>query len=223
MPDGTRTSYWGRRLRRHALLGALALALTAGLAAVLHSPQTVWRLSMGTAYAALLFLVVSLAIGPLHVLWAQPNPVSTDLRRDVGIWAAVFGLLHVVFGIQVHMRGKFWLYFVYAPDQPHRLPLRHDMFGVTNWTGLGAAGLLLLLLAISNDLSLRRLGTRRWKWLQRWNYVLMGATVLHGALFQVIEKRQASFVAGFAALVIAASAVQVLGFLRVRRDRRPIA
>ncbi len=212
----SRGSYWGRRLRRHALLGAIALAVTCGVYATVHSPQTVHRLSMGTAYAALLLLAVSLMIGPLRVLRGRPNPVSSDVTRDVGIWAGIAGLLHVPFGIQVHMQGKWWLYFLYPANQPHRLPLRHDIFGAANWAGLGATVVLVLLLAISNDLSLRRLGTRRWKSLQRWNYALFAATVLHGALFQVIEKRQAPYVATLALLVAAAALLQLAGFSAVR-------
>jgi DMSO/TMAO reductase YedYZ heme-binding membrane subunit len=40
--------------------------------------------------------------------------------------------------------------------------------GFANFAGLGAALVFLMLLAISNDLSLRTLKTRRWKSLQRW-------------------------------------------------------
>jgi sulfoxide reductase heme-binding subunit YedZ len=212
----TRGSYWGRRLRRHALLGSLSLAVTAIVAAMDRSPQTVHRLSMGTAYAALLLLVVSLAIGPLRVLRSRPNPVSTDLTRDVGIWAGATGLLHVVLGLQVHMRGRFWLYFVYPPDQPHRLPLRHDSFGAANWTGLGATAVLVLLLAISNDVALRRLGAKRWKALQRWSYAAALLTLVHGVVFQVIEKRRLPYVSMLGGLTAAALLLQAAGFLRVR-------
>jgi sulfoxide reductase heme-binding subunit YedZ len=175
---------------------------------------------MGTAYAALLLLAASLAIGPVRVLRDQPNPVSTDLTRDVGIWAGVTSLLHVLFGIQVHMRGKFWLYFVYPPEQAHRLPLRHDSFGAANWTGLGATLVLVILLAISNDVSLRRLGARRWKALQRWSYAAALLTLAHGALFQVIEKRRLPWVLAFAAAAAVALLLQAAGFLTVRRGAR---
>jgi sulfoxide reductase heme-binding subunit YedZ len=216
----SRPGYWARRLGRHALLAGAALAVTAIVWGVDRSPQTVHRLSMGTAYAALLLLAASLAIGPLRVLRDRPNPVSTDLTRDVGIWAGVTGLLHVLFGIQVHMRGKFWLYFVYPPEQPHTLPLRHDSFGAANWTGLGATLVLVLLLAISNDASLRRLGARRWKAWQRWSYGAALLTLAHGVLFQVVEKRRLPYVLALGAAAAAALLLQAAGFRRVGSRRR---
>ena len=68
-----------------------------------------------------------------------------------------------------------WMHFL---DAIHPLKLQNTQFGFANFTGLGAALLFLLLLAISNDLSLPALKARRWKSLQRWTYVafvLMGA------------------------------------------------
>ena len=41
------------------------------------------RWSMATAYVGLALLGATLALGPLSVLRRRPNPVSTDLRRDV--------------------------------------------------------------------------------------------------------------------------------------------
>ena len=76
------------------------------------------------------------------------------------------------------MRGRPWLYYIYGPREVHAFPLRHDLFGFSNYTGLCSALLLLLLLATSNDNSLRVLGTPRWKQLQRWNYFAFAFGVL---------------------------------------------
>jgi DMSO/TMAO reductase YedYZ heme-binding membrane subunit len=121
------------------------------------------RLSIATAYPALFLTAAAMLVGPWNVLRGRTNPVSSDLRRDLGIWAGIMALLHTGIGLNVHMRGRPWLYFI---DQHHRV--RYDLFGIGNDSGLLAAVLFLLLLAISNDLSLRRLGTRTWKLLQRW-------------------------------------------------------
>lgn len=215
--------YWPRRVRRHALIAAGALGLTAALAIAPRAGPAVFRVSLGTGYAALLLLGLSLALGPLNVLRGRPNPVSSDLRRDVGIWTAVFGLAHVISGALVHMGGRVWPYFFYPADQPHRFPLRHDPFGAANWLGLGATMVLVLLLAISNDLSLRRLGTPRWKALQRWNYALAALTLLHGAAYQLVESQKWPFVLLLAATATAALLLQGAGFLRMRRSSEPIA
>ena len=121
------------------------------------------RLSIAIAYPALFLTAAAVCIGPWNVLRGRTNSVSFDLRRDLGIWAGIMALLHTGIGLNVYLRGRPWLYFI---DQHHRV--RHDLFGIGNDTGLLAALLFLLLLAISNDLSLRHLGTRIWKSLQRW-------------------------------------------------------
>ncbi len=177
----------------------------------LHTTDTKFRLSMASAYVGLLFLCIALALGPWNVLRGRPNPVSTDLRRDVGIWAAILGVLHVVVGLQVHMRGKMWLYFLYPSDRPHTVPLRHDPFGFANFTGLGATLILLLLLVLSNDLSLRALGTRRWKALQRWNYVNGALVVAHSVAYQFIERRTPLFVVAFSVMVVGVATMQLAG------------
>jgi len=68
---------------------------------------------------------------------------------------------------------------VYEKTQEHLVPLRHDMFGFSNFTGLFAALILLALLTTSNDVSLRKFGGTGWKSLQRWNYACFGLTALH--------------------------------------------
>ena len=81
-----------KRLYRRLLLHHLPLlAISAGAVAwiyVTRPYRDVWmKASFATAYPALILLLITLAIGPLHVLWRRRNPISMDLRRDVGIWA----------------------------------------------------------------------------------------------------------------------------------------
>jgi sulfoxide reductase heme-binding subunit YedZ len=171
---------------------------------------------MATAYAALGLLAATLAVGPLRVLRARPNPVSTDLRRDLGIWCALVGLAHTIVGSQVHLRGRWWAYFVFPADQPHRVPVRYDAFGATNYAGLAAALVLLVLLAISNDAALRRLGTRRWKRVQRWTYAVAALVALHGAIYQTLEKRALLGVIALVLVAAAVAAIQLAGYWRAR-------
>jgi sulfoxide reductase heme-binding subunit YedZ len=117
-----------------------------------------------------------------------------------------------VIGLNVHLRGRPWLYFV---DQ--RGKLRGDLFGFSNYTGAIAALWFLLLLAISNDLSLRRLGTQRWKSLQRWTYAAAALTFIHGVAYQHIEKRYLAFEAVVWATMVGVCTVQIVGFWTLRR------
>ena len=95
--------------------------------------------------------------------------------------------------------------------------VRHDLFGIGNDTGLLAALLFLSLLAISNDLSLRRLGTRTWKSLQRWTYMAAALTLMHAVAYQLVEKRQAAYDALLWATIAMTAVLQVAGWWRTKR------
>jgi methionine sulfoxide reductase heme-binding subunit len=168
---------------------------------------------MASAYAGLIFLAASLSLGPWNVLRRLPNPISSDFRRDVGIWTGILALLHTAIGLTIHLRGRMWMYFF---KQLHPLRLQNTQFGFANFAGLAAALLFLMLLAISNDLSLRSFGTRRWKTLQRWTYASLLLTAAHGIAYQAVEKRQLPWVLIFAALLIAVATIQIIGFLKMR-------
>lgn len=111
-------------LWHHLLLGVGISALVAVLYVAIHSSDVVFRLSMGTGYVGLELLAGALLLGPLKVLRNGPNPLSTDLRRDVEMWAALVSI--IVIGWQVHFRGEAWKYF-----------LRSQYSGDSGWTCLG--------------------------------------------------------------------------------------
>jgi len=210
-PVGRRVRARRRRIWRNCLLAAISSFVMIGVLELFRSPDCVRRASMASAYAALVMFGAALAIGPLNVLRGRPNPVSTYLRRDVGIWTALLALAHVVLGLQVHLRGRMWLYFVYPAREAHLLRVRHDVFGFANYTGLVAMLVLALLLTLSNNASLRALGPPRWKGLQRWIYGAFVLTVAHGIAYQLIERRALLFVAVGSGLVLAVVTLQIAG------------
>jgi methionine sulfoxide reductase heme-binding subunit len=161
--------YWQHRIARHVTIAVATLVCTAIFWRFFSVRRDlVSHLSIATAYPALFLTAAALLLGPWKVLRRRANPVSFDLRRDIGIWAAIIAVLHTAVGLNVHLRGRPWLYFM---DQNRHV--RHDLFGFGNDTGLIATLLFLLLLAISNDRSFRRLGAHKWKSLQRWTYAAM--------------------------------------------------
>lgn len=102
-------------------------------------------------------------------------------------------------------------------------PPEAPMPGWAGWIGTASivAGyvvgiLLLVLLALSNNRSLRWLGPGRWKNLQRSAAWALAITVAHGAVFQVIEGRSGGWLV---ALVVVAVAI----FTLRRRARRLVA
>ena len=212
-----------RRLGRNVGILAVALVVHLVVMRAVASPdgrQMIYRLSMATGYVSVVLIAWAMLIGPWRVRRGRPAPASTDLRRDVGIWGAIFGLAHVVTGLQVHFGGKFWKYFIY-PDGDHRIPLRHDLFGFANWTGLAAGLVLVLLLAISNDASLRALGTRRWKSWQRSTYWAAALTVAHALAYQVETRHLGRWIAALVLVTLVVLVMQLDGRRRMLARSRP--
>jgi sulfoxide reductase heme-binding subunit YedZ len=174
------------------------------------------RASFATAYPALGLLAATLLIGPWNLLRKLHNPLSSDLRRDIGIWAGILGVLHSVIGQNVHLRGRPWLYYVYAAKEHQTFPLRHDLFGLANYTGAISCLLLILLLATSNDYSLRALGAQGWKQFQRWNYAVFALAAIHSVAYLAIEKQKLPFVAMVSICLAGAVVIQAAGILRRR-------
>jgi len=214
--------YKSKRIRQHLAIGLCTILTIIGIYFLMEAKGVTFRLSMATAYASLALIGCSLLLGPWKVFRDLPNPVHSDLRRDVGIWGGMVGLVHVVIGLQVHMAGKFWLYFLYPAKESHLIPLRHDAFGFANYTGLGSTLLLILLLALSNNLSIRKLGTQKWKSLQRWNYVNFLLIILHGAAYQFLEKRSMAWVALFSVMLSTVGLFQAGGYFKVRGGVREL-
>ncbi len=201
-----------RLLRHHLPLAALASVAIVLLYSTRPYKDIVTRVSFAAAYPAIVLLATTLLTGPLNVLLQRRNPISSDLRRDIGIWAGIVSILHAVVGQCVHLRGRPWLYYVYGPTEKHA-GLRHDLFGFANYTGLLATFVVIALFATSNDLSLRALGTPRWKALQRWNYAVFGLAAVHTFGYQEIEKQKMVWVGTIVACLVITIAIQTTGFL----------
>ncbi|KAA8475455.1 sulfoxide reductase heme-binding subunit YedZ [Arcticibacter tournemirensis] len=207
------------RLVHHVTLALVTIVLLGSLYYLVQSPDTTFKWSMSTAYVSLLFLGLTLITGPINLLRKRRNPVSTDLRRDIGIWSGIIGLAHVAIGWQVHM-GNMLLYFFKEDKTTNEFTLRSDLFGFANYMGLAGALILVLLLALSNDLSLRKLKAPRWKYWQRWNYVLYLLVIIHAITYQVIEKRTLPYPPLLTLLIFPILVLQLLGVTQIRKIKQ---
>lgn len=205
-----------RRAATHVVLGALVVAGVWPAAWLWSEKPWVRVITLETGYASLVLLAATLSIGPLQLaMRRRRNPVNIYLRRDIGIWAALTGLMHVVVGFQVHFGGNVLRYFVDAGGKP-----LVSVFAAGNWLGLGAVLLLTLLLAISNDQALRLLRGPTWKTLQRSNYVVATLTVLHTVAYQVVRDASLAAAAVLGALVVVALTLQTAGVMYMRSLKR---
>jgi sulfoxide reductase heme-binding subunit YedZ len=116
----------------------------------------------------------------------------------------------------MHLRGRPWLYYIYGANEHRTFPLRHDLFGFSNYTGAVSVLVIIALLAMSNDFSLRALGTPRWKQLQRWNYVAFALAAAHTIGYQVPQKGNSAFHWTAGICIAITLAMQTAGFMRRR-------
>ena len=217
---GRQMSHVRLRFIRHLKIAAAALVIFAAIWMLRGSRSTVENASTATAYAAIVFLAVSLAIGPRNLLRSRPNPVSTDLRRDVGIWAGTMGVVHTILGLQVHMGGSLRRYFLPSAGAEGELTASTLAFVAANYAGLAGALLLVVLIAISSDVALRTLGLGQWKRIQRSNYFIIAFVAVHGVLYQALEKRRPALVMIFGAVVMSVIVLQLAGMRRRRKTAK---
>lgn len=118
-----------------------------------------------TGLLALIFLVLSLAVTPVMRLagWSWLG----QFRRIAGLYAFF------------HTAAHFLLFFLL--DRAANITDTVSEIALRPYLMVGMAGLLIMvpLAATSTNNMIRRLGTKRWKWLHRTAYVAAGAGVLH--------------------------------------------
>lgn len=198
--------FGAQRALTHLLLAALT---TAGIYAThLYSPYAgaEYVYTIGFGYLSILLVGVTLIIGPLNLIRKRINPVNIDLRRDTGIWTGITGCLHVVFALLLHHRGNV-LAFFFNP----RGRLLLSPAGTSNWIGLAATVILVVLMLLSNQLSLRWLKGKRWKQIQRLNYVLAALVFVHTLLYQRVGGRERIFVQATVIAILVVLIVQFIG------------
>jgi len=204
LKPATQTGMSYGRVVRHVCLAALGSAILFAFCLGFDDRTVEFQLSIGSAYAACIFLATTLLLGPVYAIWRRRRPVSTYLRRDLAIWAGVFALLHTGAGLLVHFGGRIWPYF-FDPAAGSLTP-RFDLFGLTNYAGLVSTLAIAGLLLISSDAAMRRLGVGSWKKLQQLAPWAGLVALAHAAAYQLLEDRSLPFIvflAAAAALVVA--------------------
>ena len=162
--------------------------------------------SVVSAYAALVLMLFTVAVRPVAQLRRRRIPMSTDLRRDAGLVAAVSVAVHVIAALGNHFGGEVGRYFFVDHAA------RTDRFGWMTWSGVLATVLVLLLVATSNDASVRRL-RKRWKTVQRAVHVMIAVSVAHDLLAARLLGRSTALLV---TPLIAALCLYVLRFVAAR-------
>ncbi len=115
------------------------------------------------ALSAFFILCVSLLIGPVAVLWPKAGVPLLGSRRAVGLAAFVFSLLHAILAIGLLYGFNLGI-----------------LFG--NFSLMAGAAALLVLLGLaltSSDWATHKLGAKRWKFVQYFNYLAFVLSMVH--------------------------------------------
>lgn len=187
-----------RRLLFWLLLSLPAFAMAAGL---LRGGVPVMDLLHPSGETAARLLVLALLPGPLAGAFGAGRFLRgwLALRRNLGVAAFSYGLLHLLF---------------YLVDMGAAAPVLDELGIPSIWTGWLALVAMVPPAALSCDAALRRLGWRRWKAVQRLVYAAALLTLAHWLL---LDWKWQPPLAHAAPLVVA------WALLLMRRRRRPPA
>lgn len=209
-----------KRFFHHATLaGATAFALL-GAAAAGPWPEWLDRLSIVSAYLCMIYLSMALVIGPWQAIRFGKPIVNDRLRRDLGIWSALAGFGHFYLAMVLSMNYEYLDLFVYGDGLPFSESTQYLLYSGGTIAGFVVGVLFILLVCLSNDRSLRWIGARWWKRLQRLSYLVFAFTVLHGFAFQLIETRQGLLIGVLATALALVVVSQLAGILAVAKTRR---
>jgi DMSO/TMAO reductase YedYZ heme-binding membrane subunit len=209
-----------KRLRNHAWLAAISCVLLWVPSLSGDEGTLADRLSIFSAYLCLYLFTAALLVGPLKV-WRSGQPLlNNHLRRDIGIWGGLAGLLHFWLANVLAMTWEYVGIFVENASAPPSAAVRDQLYLWGTILGYVVAVVILVLLTLSSDRMLRRVGKSWWKRLQRLSYVAFIATVAHAFAFQVLESRPSPWIILVAVVTLAVVSLQIIGLLKVRTHRR---
>ncbi len=208
------------RLRLHLSLAAGTVLILFAAREVGDPGGVVNRVSTVSAYLFLVLLSVVMVIGPLRAMRTGRALINHTGRRDVAIWCAFIGLVHLFAGIAQSMTPAYLEVFVTGAAQPLSAILRDKLFFWSTIAGFVVGVLLIVLLALSSNWSLAVIGQRWWKRLHQLSYIVFVLTLVHGFGFQLLESRSWVGYVLVIAMMFVVCIAQVQGVRAVRRRSR---
>ncbi|MEB2786371.1 hypothetical protein [Algoriphagus persicinus] len=174
-------------------------------------------ITYASGYIGIFLLALSLLIGPVNLILNRKNPLSTYLRRDLGVFGGILSLVHSVIGLFMHFTGKPWLYFVEEVSTGYAI--RFGVFGIANYTGLLGALIILFLIAISNNYSMRELKAVKWKNFQRFTYLMFVLVILHSIFYRINANKETLIIYLYLPLFFGVLLFQIIGVVLKIRNK----
>jgi DMSO/TMAO reductase YedYZ heme-binding membrane subunit len=179
-------------------------------------------------YAAFIFIAITLLIGPIGKFSPQKWKKSLLLfRRDAGISAGIFSLLHVVLVfisfekghsfmlLNDHTFSTGWekLFFV-IHHLDGTLQFRNDPLGVANYLGFTALFMIILMLFTSFDRAQKWLGGNLWKRIHTANVFVLLFVFFHAFIYIYNIKGYPFGIKYYALILGFVILIRGIGFLR---------
>jgi len=172
---------------RHLVVASLGALIAYGFWLTRANWDPEMRFWKAIGNASLLLLYVTLVVGPLARL-RLPGARFVRYRRELGVWFALFGLVHSLLILNGWVRWEWQrlLGYEFIPELGRFVRLEPG-FGLANLIGITSGVIALLLLATSTDWAVRKLGADSWKFLHQGTYVIFWLVVLHTGYFLFIH------------------------------------
>ena len=208
-----------QRFKNHSTLIAITV-ISLGVSTVISpAAAAADQLSIVSAYLCLLLLGAALLIGPLHVFRNGRTIGHSYIRRDIGIWAALNGLLHFFLANALSMNYEYLGKYVDNALVPPSPEIRSQLYSWGTILGFVIAVLFVVLVMLSNDWMVRKVGSKWWKRIQRLSYLGFLSTCAHAFAFQALESREALWIIVVLLVTILVLIGQGYGIVSVKRLR----
>lgn len=206
---------WGRCIKQHIVLGVLAYLLYRYFFWTKEGLPYGHQVNRAWADASVVFLFLSLLLGPLNRLWPRFK-VLIPWRRDIGLWFAITGVIHI--GL-IAQRQEWNVMRFFLNEKGELLTAAAH---ASNWVGLVALCMTSVLAVTSNRFSEVFLGASTWKFIQQNVYAVFFLTVLHTFIFvyQVDGRESEIFRLFFWIGIVSVCGLQLWGLIHTIRMNR---
>lgn len=208
-----------RLIRQHITVGISSLIVCLILVQTRNDLEPLHSWNRAFADVSLFMLGIILLMGPLSYLY-KPLQKQIFWRRTLGIWSALYAMLHTIIILNGWVEWKLErLFFIFTP--PGQPWILHPGFALANTIGILALIYYLMLTVISNNWSMKLLGKKSWKYLQQKTTVVYTLVILHTLYFLFFhEPENPNWLKGpFVIMIGMIFIIRVSAFIKVAKEK----
>ncbi|PIN98147.1 MAG: hypothetical protein COT90_05600 [Candidatus Diapherotrites archaeon CG10_big_fil_rev_8_21_14_0_10_31_34] len=186
------------------LIALIVLIVSFGIYYFSSASQGIDEIKFATrllAFAGTVLLSVSFLLGPIRSF--KPDLAKyLKYRKWIGLWGAIFILIHFLLAMNFHYRWSFSALFNF--DNP---------FGFAFTMAVISFVVFILMTLTSNAKSMQKLGIRKWKCLHRIGYIALFLGIMHALYIPqsiFFSTRHGMFLVALVAIALLLKAVSII-------------